>query len=106
LARNGATHHSFTPVELLARIAALITPPRHPFLRYHGAVAPASRWRKDIVLRIGPLVRRVARCDDCVQARWTRRRLARDARIGVTLAEGVATTPNAAPGTSIKRFGS
>ena len=25
-----------------ARIAALIPPPRHPFLRYHGVLAPAE----------------------------------------------------------------
>jgi hypothetical protein len=33
--RKGATHRTLTPIELLARIAALIPPPRHPFLRYH-----------------------------------------------------------------------
>ena len=41
-ARKGATHRILTPVELLARIAALIPPPRHPFLRYHGVLAPAE----------------------------------------------------------------
>jgi hypothetical protein len=51
-ARRGATHQILTPVELLARIAALIPPPRHPFLRYHGVLAPASKWRKDIVPRV------------------------------------------------------
>jgi hypothetical protein len=51
-ARKGSTHSILTPVELLARIAALIPPPRHPFLRYHGVLAPASKWRKDIVPRV------------------------------------------------------
>ena len=50
--RKGATHRTLTPIELLARIAALIPPPRHPFLRYHGVLAPASKWRKEIVPRV------------------------------------------------------
>ena len=54
-ARRDATHRILTPVELLARIAALIPPPRHPFLRYHGVLAPASKWRADIVPREGAL---------------------------------------------------
>jgi len=49
--RKNATHRILTPVELLARLAALIPPPRHPFLRYHGVLAPASKWRKEIVPR-------------------------------------------------------
>ena len=47
--RRGATHRVLTPVELLARIAALVPPPRHPFLRYHGVLAPASKWRGLVV---------------------------------------------------------
>jgi len=49
--RKTATHRILTPVELLARIAALIPPPRHPFLRYHGVLAPSSKWRSAIVPR-------------------------------------------------------
>jgi hypothetical protein len=37
------------PVELLARLLALIPPPRHPLLRFHGALAPHSSWRKNVV---------------------------------------------------------
>ncbi len=47
--RRNATHRILEPVELLARIAALIPPPRHPFLRYHGVLAPSSKWRRHIV---------------------------------------------------------
>jgi hypothetical protein len=50
-ARRGATHRILTPIELLARIAAITPPPRHPFLRYHGVLAPAAKWRKEIVPR-------------------------------------------------------
>ena len=35
-----------TPVEFLARIAAIIPPPRHPLLRYVGVFGPNSSWRK------------------------------------------------------------
>jgi len=43
--RRNATHRILEPIELLARIAALIPPPRHPFMRYHGVLAPSSKWR-------------------------------------------------------------
>ncbi len=64
-ARKGATHRILSPVELLARIAALIPPPRVPFLRYHGVLAPASKWRKDIVPRRSepPILLPAAACD-------------------------------------------
>jgi Putative transposase len=38
-----------TGVEVLARLAALIPPPRFPLVRYHGVIAPNSSWRKSIV---------------------------------------------------------
>jgi hypothetical protein len=38
-----------TPLELLARIAALVPPPRYPLVRYHGAFAPRSSWRRLVV---------------------------------------------------------
>jgi hypothetical protein len=40
-----------TPLELLARIAALIPPPRYPLVRYHGVLAPRSSWRKAVIPR-------------------------------------------------------
>jgi len=49
--RKGASHRILTPLDLLARVAALIPPPRHPFMRYHGVLAPNSKWRKAIVPR-------------------------------------------------------
>ena len=38
-----------TPMELLARLSALIPPPRYPLVRYHGVLAPRSSWRKAVV---------------------------------------------------------
>jgi hypothetical protein len=46
-----ATHRVMTPIEFLARLAALVPPPRYPLTRYHGVLGPASRWRKSVVPR-------------------------------------------------------
>jgi len=51
--RNGATHLVMTPVQFLARIAAMIPPPRYPLLRLSGVFAPRSSWR-DAVVPKGP----------------------------------------------------
>jgi len=45
------THRVMTPVELLARLAALVPPPRFPLLRYAGVFAANSPWRSSIVPR-------------------------------------------------------
>ena len=46
---HGHTHRVMTPVEFLARLAALIPPPRYPLVRYHGVLAPNSKLRKRVV---------------------------------------------------------
>jgi len=38
-----------TPVEFLARLAAIVPPPRYPLLSYYGVLAPASKWRAAVV---------------------------------------------------------
>ena len=45
------THRVMTPVELLARLAALVPPPRYPLLRYFGVFAAHSPWRSAVVPR-------------------------------------------------------
>ena len=47
--RNGATHVIFEPLDLVAKLAAIVPPPRFNLVRYHGIFAPASSWRKRIV---------------------------------------------------------
>jgi len=47
--RGGKTHRVMAPVEFMARIAALVAPPRIPLLRYHGILAPSSSWRPLVV---------------------------------------------------------
>jgi hypothetical protein len=37
------------PVEFLARLAALIPPPRFPLVRFAGVLAPRSKWRARVV---------------------------------------------------------
>ncbi len=46
-----ATHRLMTPVEFLARLAALVPPPRYPLVRYHGVLAPHSKRRSAVVPR-------------------------------------------------------
>jgi hypothetical protein len=41
-------------VDFLARLAALIPPPRHPLIRFHGVLAPHSSWRKTVVPKVEP----------------------------------------------------
>jgi len=43
------THRVMTPIEFLARLAALVAPPRYPLVRYHGVIAPHSKWRSAVV---------------------------------------------------------
>jgi hypothetical protein len=43
------THRVMPPTAFLARLAALVPPPRHPLVRFHGVFAPHSAWRKKVV---------------------------------------------------------
>jgi hypothetical protein len=47
-----AKHRVMTSIELLARLSALLPPPRYPLTRYHGVLAPRSAWRREIVPRV------------------------------------------------------
>lgn len=49
--RGRVTERVMTPVETLARLAALVPPPRYPLLRFHGVLAPRHRWRDRVVPR-------------------------------------------------------
>lgn len=55
--RRDQTHRLMTPLELIARLAAVIPAPRRPLLRFHGAFAPHSRWRRSVVPRSPPCPR-------------------------------------------------
>jgi hypothetical protein len=55
------THLLMDPVQLLARLASLIPPPRHPLVRYFGVLSSASRWRRHVVPQVP--AHRVRACD-------------------------------------------
>ncbi len=46
---NGTTHVVSTPLEFIARLAALIPPPKLNLTRDHGVFAPNHKLRKAIV---------------------------------------------------------
>ena len=46
---SGATHLVMTPLQFLARISALIPPPRFPLLRFAGVLAPNAALRPMVV---------------------------------------------------------
>jgi hypothetical protein len=48
--RDGTTHVVFEPLDLVARLAVLVPPPRANTVRYHGVLAPCAGWR-DVVVR-------------------------------------------------------
>ncbi|MBS0399729.1 MAG: transposase [Proteobacteria bacterium] len=43
--RDGTTHIVVEPLDLMARLAALVPPPRMHLMRYHGVFAPHSKLR-------------------------------------------------------------
>jgi hypothetical protein len=47
--QGGETHRVMTGQEFMARLVALIPPPRSPLVRYHGVFAPHSPWRAVVV---------------------------------------------------------
>jgi len=47
--RDGSTHVVMEPSELIAKLAALIPPPRQHQCRYHGILAPSAAWRGYVV---------------------------------------------------------
>ena len=42
-------HRVMSPLQFLARLAALIPRPRHPLIRFHGVFTPHSSWREKVV---------------------------------------------------------
>jgi hypothetical protein len=46
--RDGTSHVLLEPLDFLARLAALVPPPRAHLTRYHGVFAAASAWRAPI----------------------------------------------------------
>jgi hypothetical protein len=47
--QHGNAVRIMTPMQFMARLAALIPPPRHPLIRFHGVFAPHSKLRPRVV---------------------------------------------------------
>ena len=47
--RDGTTEIVFSPLDFIARLAALVPPPRSNLIRYHGVFAPAAKLRKSAI---------------------------------------------------------
>jgi hypothetical protein len=47
--RSGQTHVVMERIELIEKLAALVPRPRYHIVRYYGVLAPAAKWRRDIV---------------------------------------------------------
>jgi hypothetical protein len=47
--RDGTSHLALEPVELLAKLAALIPRPYVNLIVYHGVLAPNAKWRREVV---------------------------------------------------------
>ena len=47
--RDGTTHVAFEPLDFIAKLAALVPPPRFNMVRYHGVLAAAASLRSSIV---------------------------------------------------------
>jgi hypothetical protein len=50
--RRGETHRLMEPLEFMARLAALVPPPRHALTKYFGVLSSHSKWRALIVPRL------------------------------------------------------
>ena len=46
--RNGTTHVEFEPVDFIAKLAALVPPPRAHLTRFHGVFAPNAKLRAQL----------------------------------------------------------
>ncbi len=46
--RDGTTHIVLEPLDLIARLAALVPVPRMRLTRYHGVLAPHSQYRATV----------------------------------------------------------
>jgi len=67
--RDGTTHISFTPLDFIARLVALIPPPRMNMIRYHGVFAPNFKGREQIVKKTKTKVSRPSDPESHRQAR-------------------------------------
>jgi putative transposase len=51
VSRGRGKHRVMSAMEFMARLSAIIAPPRYPLVRYGGVLASRSAWRREIVPR-------------------------------------------------------
>lgn len=78
--RDGTTAFVFRPVELTARLAALVVRPRVHVVHFHGVLAPNAAWRPEVVPDPTEVERRrlaeeAKRAESTLAKRTRRRRL-------------------------------
>jgi hypothetical protein len=47
--RGRSKYRIMTGLEFMARLSAIVAPPRYPLVRYGGVLGPRSSWRRDVV---------------------------------------------------------
>jgi hypothetical protein len=53
-ARRTSRCRIMTPIECIARLCALVPPPRYPLTRFHGVLAPRAKLRARVVPKLPP----------------------------------------------------
>jgi hypothetical protein len=91
-----ATHRIMQPVEFLARLCALIPPPRYPLVRYHGVLAPNHSRRREVIPRPPPAL---AKCP--VERRREAAQRASNARGATPWLPGIGNEPRPRPASGV-----
>lgn len=73
--RDGTTHVSFSPLDFIARLVALIPPPRVNMIRYSGCFAPNFKDRKFIVKKAPAQKNTNGGCNDVLPEKVKNERL-------------------------------
>jgi Putative transposase/Transposase zinc-binding domain len=55
VSRGRGKHRLMAGMGFTARLAAIIAPPRYPLVRYGGALAPRSKWRREATVSYTPV---------------------------------------------------
>lgn len=97
--KDGTTHVSFSYLDFIARLVALIPPPRMNMVRYHGAFAPNFKDRRFIVPKAKPKPpaegsAQAADCAPCVDLKGRRERMRWADMLKRTFAVDVTVCPH------------
>lgn len=77
-------HRVMSGLEFMARLAAIICPPRYPLTRFAGVLAPRSKWRREVV----PRPREEPECRDALRVNQSQPAAVSDAKKATLKATG------------------